>query len=397
MITSELPTGSGSGLGPHPGLDRTDLKIPHIMAFTLDSSDFMRDFNTKNPKTPTKQHKTAKTTLSQLFMSSPDLLGSQNTMKPAQRTILKSKKRKITASPMLEQLSSDNQDSQDNQSSDRLLQQVRKHLKQALQQLTNPTVQLELENSIKSLDQARFFANLDSLKQPEEVFHEKPDVQEQLDDFKKEVNSKLDQVLQQVSQTKAQTAEKPTFVFTQSPKTNTTTSRQSTLANTAKPATYASVASNKEQNSQKPWTTVQKKTTKPKVVEKPISFRERRLVMKPKTPTTTINAIDMRNKVNNALKTAKIDNLLVSTVAISQSGASIVFTTSEGTAEDLLKHQHVWNSLFDFTEIKKDEKWYKIVAHGIPTAIFNIKEGMQLVKDEVEIFNKDIKLAILPH
>ena len=63
--------------------------------------------------------------------------------------------------------------------------------------------------------------------------------------------------------------------------------------------------------------------------------------MKPKTSTTTINAIDMQNKVNNALKTAKIDNLLVATVAISQSEVSIVFTTSEGTAEDLLKHQHV--------------------------------------------------------
>jgi hypothetical protein len=61
----------------------------------------------------------------------------------------------------------------------------------------------------------------------------------------------------------------------------------------------------------------------------------------------------MRNKINNALKTAKIDNVLVSTVAISQSEASIVFTTSEGTAEDLLQHQDVWKSLFNFTEVKK--------------------------------------------
>ena len=160
---------------------------------------------------------TAKTTLSQLFMSSPDLLGSQNTIKPAQRTILKSKKQKTTASPMLEQLSSDNQDSQDsqdNQTSDKLLQQARKHLKQVLQQVTNPTVQLELENSIKSLDQARSFANLDSLKQPEEAFHEKQDVQQQLDDFKKEVNSKLDQILCQT----VQTAKK--FTFQTSPTAN---------------------------------------------------------------------------------------------------------------------------------------------------------------------------------
>ncbi len=63
--------------------------------------------------------------------------------------------------------------------------------------------------------------------------------------------------------------------------------------------------------------------------------------MKSKTISTAINAIEMRNKINNALKTAKIDNVLVSTVAISQSEASIVFTTSEGTAEDLLQHQDV--------------------------------------------------------
>ncbi len=64
----------------------------------------------------------------------------------------------------------------------------------------------------------------------------------------------------------------------------------------------------------------------------------------------------MRNKINSAIKTAKIDNLLVSTVALSQSEASVIFTISEGTAEDLLKHQKVWKSLFDFTEVKKDEK-----------------------------------------
>ena len=118
--------------------------------------------------------------------------------------------------------------------------------------------------------------------------------------------------------------------------------------------------------------------------------------MKPKTVITAINPIEMCNNINSALKAVKVDNVLVSTVAISQSGASIVFTTSEGTAEDLLQHQHVWKSLFDFTEVKKDEKWHKIVAHGISTSIFNNSNGMTLVKDEIETFNKDLKLACLP-
>jgi len=46
--------------------------------------------------------------------------------------------------------------------------------------------------------------------------------------------------------------------------------------------------------------------------------------------------------------------------------------------------------------VKKDEKWYKVVAHGISTAIFNIPNGMQLAKEEIETFNKELKLACLP-
>ena len=60
MITSELPTESESEFESHSELDRMDPKIPHIMAFTLDFSDFMRDFNTENPKTSTKQCKQQK-------------------------------------------------------------------------------------------------------------------------------------------------------------------------------------------------------------------------------------------------------------------------------------------------------------------------------------------------
>ena len=388
------------------------------MDSTLDSDTFLANLDANNPKTPTKQQKLPP---AQLIMSSSDMLGSQIIMRPSQRTILKFKKRRAVASPdkLNEKLADLHKTSKTHQTdttsaiasseveaifpenhfkslpnSDKQLQNARILLKQAMQQFSLPSVQKELENSIKALDQARKIANLVSLKQADETFlpQESPDVQQQLDSFKTEVNSKLDTILQTIKST-----EKPAFVFgkptnnTKNPNLSNQTNQKVTKP--AKSATYASIASNQDKD--KPWTTVARKIAKP--ATKTISYRDRRLVMKPKTIPTAINAIEMRNKINNALKTAKIDNLLVATVAISQSGASIVFTTSEGTAEDLLKHQHVWSLLFDFTEIKKDEKWYKIVAHGIPTAFFNIKEGMQLVKDEVETFNKDIKLAMLPH
>jgi len=74
----------------------------------------------------------------------------------------------------------------------------------------------------------------------------------------------------------------------------------------------------------------------------------------------------------------------------------VITTLPEITAEDLLKHQKIWQHVLDFTKVKKNKKWYKVVAHRISTAIFNIPNGMQLAKEEIETFNKDLKLACLP-
>ena len=48
-----------------------------------------------------------------------------------------------------------------------------------------------------------------------------------------------------------------------------------------------------------------------------------------------------------------------------------------------------------FRTAQKDEKWFKVVAYSIPTATFNNKKGIQLIKDKVYIFNKDFKLATM--
>jgi len=164
------------------------------MDSTLDSDTFLANLNANNPKTPTKQQKQP---LAQLIMSSPDMLESQITMRPSQRTILKSKKQRAVASPDklnkkpadLYKTSKTHQTDTtsaiassevkaifpENQSkslpnSDKQLQNARILLKQAMQQFSSPSVQKELENSIKALDQARKIANLVSLKQSDETF-----------------------------------------------------------------------------------------------------------------------------------------------------------------------------------------------------------------------------------
>ncbi len=101
----------------------------------------------------------------------------------------------------------------------------------------------------------------------------------------------------------------------------------------------------------------------------------------------------MRELVNNALKNAKID-LVVATVAKTQKGNNIVLTILEKyTADALLAQRAIWEHVFD---VKKDEKWHKIVIHSLETEIFNTETGMENLKTEIESFNLESKLIINP-
>ncbi|SLM38799.1 hypothetical protein LPUS_09148 [Lasallia pustulata] len=146
------------------------------------------------------------------------------------------------------------------------------------------------------------------------------------------------------------------------------------------------------------WIKVTAKAAKPKSkVTAESLYRGRQLLLTPKTAVTSVNSIAYRNTINNALKQAKINNVLVSTVAVSRTGASIVVTTAEGnTAEDLLKHKAIWELELDLAQIKKNNKWHKLLLHGLPTAVFNTKDGLEMLQEEVELFNKGIKLVTKP-
>ncbi len=86
--------------------------------------------------------------------------------------------------------------------------------------------------------------------------------------------------------------------------------------------------------------------------------------------------------MNNALKKAKID-LIVVTIAKTQKGNNIVLTISEKYIADVLLAQRaIWEHVFDVKSIKKDEKWHKIVIHSLKTEIFNTKTEMENLKTE---------------
>ncbi len=120
-----------------------------------------------------------------------------------------------TASPFISSLSSN-----------QLLQQARNLLKLAYQQI-KPANQPKLAISINAIDEVQKSEDLSSLAIKEEEFFNKEQqtVQQQLDQFKKEVDIKLDQILCQT----VQTAKKFTFQPTPQP-TATANSSTKTLS-----------------------------------------------------------------------------------------------------------------------------------------------------------------------
>ena len=69
-------------------------------------------------------------------------------------------------------------------------------------------------------------------------------------------------------------------------------------------------------------------------------------------------------------------------------------TTDNYNADFLIQHENIWSKSFTYSKVLKDFTWYKIVAHQIPTEIFNFAKGLDLLKQEIETFNGIYPIAI---
>lgn len=131
--------------------------------------------------------------------------------------------------------------------------------------------------------------------------------------------------------------------------------------------------------------------------------RQRRLILTKKTPLgfNLEDSLQPRNVINRA-----IGKLMVASVALSMTNNIILTTTYDYTAEDLIKQQQHLKKVFDYQEARIDDEWTKIIAHGIPLKPangamdgnpinMNSLEGLKLVKEEIQIFNKHLNLDIV--
>jgi hypothetical protein len=167
---------------------------------------------------------------------------------------------------------------------------------------------------------------------------------------------------------------------------NENASSSSISANAEKMPATSARSKSKIQHSEKNEKTNSKSNTS-------FSYRERRLILLESKDSALDYKISMkmRDTVNEEfqkqLKLSATKPVLAAVVK-SQNQQNIVLTTMHNyNADFLIQHEKIWQKYFKYAGIYKDKAWHKIVAHGIPTEIFNFAEGIKLLKNEIEIFN----------
>jgi len=115
---------------------------------------------------------------------------------------------------------------------------------------------------------------------------------------------------------------------------------------------------------------------------------------------TKFDGYRIRNQINDAfLQKEKTEKLIVASVTKSLTGRTIIVTTMPGyTADFLINKKQVWEQAFSpfLKSMEKAMKWSKLVIHGIPIAPFSINDELYLLKEEIEIFNPEVKLLKNP-
>ena len=123
------------------------------------------------------------------------------------------------------------------------------------------------------------------------------------------------------------------------------------------------------------------------------SYKERRLILlnSQNTVLSAAESMRLRDKINKdfqkELKLATTELVLAAIVKSYKQQNIVLMTMSNYNADFLIQHKNIWQESFKFEDFLQDKTWYKIVAHGVPTEIFNFSKGLDLLKEEIKIFN----------
>lgn len=148
-------------------------------------------------------------------------------------------------------------------------------------------------------------------------------------------------------------------------------------------------SSTQNSQTQHQWNTVSRKQQKAK------SKEPCRLVLGLADKEFKVDSLFLRNRINQSFQEKGFRGLIAVSVNKSVKGNLVLIFSSEGAKDFAIKHLEVLRPLVPFSEVLEDSTWFKVVAHGISTADFGIG-GPEKVKDEIETFNKGLKVVCTP-
>ena len=68
---------------------------------------------------------------------------------------------------------------------------------------------------------------------------------------------------------------------------------------------------------------------------------------------------------------------------------------NEFSAKFLIEHKEIWELIIPFSKYQFDEEWSKLIVHKVPTKPFECEEGIYLLKEEIESYNKDLNIELV--
>ncbi|RPA73755.1 hypothetical protein BJ508DRAFT_333794 [Ascobolus immersus RN42] len=200
-------------------------------------------------------------------------------------------------------------------------------------------------------------------------------------------------------ETMLKAANKPTPSFT------------STSAPTLADSKWATVAAKAPANPKHvvQYATPAKKITfiPPPVVTKPLTKRDRRLIVRCAPNTTRVpvaKLVELRSAANSAIATAsKLPNITpsIGLVSINRKGNYIMTTTGARASDYLLFSSAIEKAMRVIDQhilsIEADKKWYKLIVDGISTSQYDDSTAsMAQLRNEIESYNSGIALLNNP-
>ncbi|KAI0994262.1 hypothetical protein K3495_g13920 [Podosphaera aphanis] len=158
---------------------------------------------------------------------------------------------------------------------------------------------------------------------------------------------------------------------------------------------WASIAGPSQvQEKSKGWTVISAK--KKSMSSKPRTINRLILIQDP-TTRQTLSPLQTRDKINQAFKARGVDGPVVATVSQTRKENIALTTTGPYSADFLLEKVDIWKNIAPHQLAMKDEPWYKVIIHGIPTTEFETIEDLSTISEEISTFNSGLKVIGQPY